>query len=108
MASFIVVGGAGFIGSHFVDRLLNEPATSRVTIFDNFTSGRRWHFEKHRCDPRLSVVEGDVKDLVALTAAMKDHQTAIHLASNPDIAKAVTQPDIDFYEGTFLTQQVLE
>jgi UDP-glucose 4-epimerase len=108
MASFIVVGGAGFIGSHFVDRLLSDPATTKVTIFDNFTSGRRWHFEKHRSDPRFSVVEGDVKDLVALTAAMKDHRTAIHLASNPDIAKAATQPDIDFYEGTFLTQQVLE
>ncbi len=108
MASFIVVGGAGFIGSHFVDRLLRDPATSKVRIFDNFSSGRRWHFEKHRSDPRFSVVEGDVKDLAALKAAMKDYQTAIHLASNPDIAKAVTQPDIDFYEGTFLTQQVLE
>lgn len=108
MTSFIVVGGAGFIGSHFVDRLLSEPSTSRVTIFDNFSSGRRWHFEKHRADPRFSVVEGDVKDLAALTPAMKGHQTAIHLASNPDIAKAVSQPDIDFYEGTLLTQQVLE
>ncbi|MBV9836110.1 MAG: NAD-dependent epimerase/dehydratase family protein [Alphaproteobacteria bacterium] len=108
MASFIVVGGAGFIGSHFVDRLLRDKATSKVTIYDNFSSGRHWHFEKHRADNRFAVVEGDVKDLATLTAAMQGHQTAIHLASNPDIAKAVSQPDIDFYEGTLLTQQVLE
>jgi UDP-glucose 4-epimerase len=105
---YIVVGGAGFIGSHFVDRLLNDPATGGVTVYDNFSSGRRWHLEQHLADPRFSVAEGDVKDLAAVTEAMSGHQTAIHLASNPDIAKAATQPDVDFYEGTFLTHQVVE
>lgn len=105
---FFVVGGAGFIGSHFVDRLLKDSTVDRVTIFDNFSSGRRWHFEKHLADPRFSVAEGDVKDLAALKSAMAGHRTVIHLASNPDIAKAVTQPDIDFNEGTLLTQQVVE
>jgi UDP-glucose 4-epimerase len=105
---YIVVGGAGFIGSHFVDRLLSDPATAGVTVYDNFSSGRRWHIEQHLADLRFSVVEGDVKDLAVLTDAMSGHQTAIHLASNPDIAKAATQPDVDFYEGTFLTHQVVE
>src|SRR5262245_37722239 len=105
---YFIIGGAGFIGSHFVDRLRGEPSSAKVTIYDNFSSGRRWHFEKHHSDPRLSVVEGDVRDLDKLMAAMSGHQTVIHLASNPDIAKAVTQPDIDFYEGTFLTHQVVE
>jgi UDP-glucose 4-epimerase len=105
---YIIVGGAGFIGSHFVDRLLSDPKTAGVTVYDNFSSGRRWHFDQHLANPRFSVVEGDVKDLPALTDAMSGHHTAIHLASNPDIAKAATQPDIDFYEGTFLTNQVLE
>jgi UDP-glucose 4-epimerase len=105
---YIILGGAGFIGSHFVDRLLSDPATARVTVYDNFSSGRRWHLDQHQADLRFSVVEGDVKDLAALTDAMSGHQTAIHLASNPDIAKAATQPDVDFYEGTFLTHQVVE
>jgi len=105
---FIIVGGAGFVGSHFGDRLLSDPTTTSVRVYDNFSSGRRWHLERHVDDPRFSVVEGDVKDLAALTAAMEGHQTAIHLASNPDIAKAATQPDVDFYEGTFLTHQVVE
>ncbi len=39
---------------------------------------------------------------------MQGHHVVIHLASNPDIARAVTEPDIDFREGTFLTQQVVE
>ena len=45
----------------------------RVTVFDNFTSGRWWHLEHHRDDPRLDVVEADVKDLDALTKAMAGH-----------------------------------
>jgi UDP-glucose 4-epimerase len=105
---YIVVGGAGFVGSHFVNRLLGDRATARVTVYDNFSSGRRWHLEPHADDPRFSIVEGDVKDLESLTRAMAGHHTAIHLASNPDIAKAVRQPDVDFYEGTFLTHQVVE
>jgi UDP-glucose 4-epimerase len=105
---YIVVGGAGFIGSHFVDRLLSDPTTRGVTVYDNFSSGRRWHLEHHLDDSRLSVVEGDVKDLARLTNAMSGHQTTIHLASNPDIAKATTDPGVDFHEGTFLTHQVVE
>jgi UDP-glucose 4-epimerase len=106
--SVFVVGGAGFIGSHFVDRLLGEETTHRVTIFDNFSSGREWHYAHHRSDPRFTVVRGDVKDLGALRSAMDGHEVVIHLASNPDIARAATEPDIDFREGTYLTQNVVE
>ncbi len=102
------MGGAGFIGSHFVDRLLDDGKAEGVTVYDNFSSGRHWHVERHVGDPRFSIVKADVKDLAALTEAMKGHQTVIHLASNPDIAKAATEPDVDFYEGTCLTHQVVE
>jgi UDP-glucose 4-epimerase len=106
--SFFIVGGAGFIGSHFADSLLGDPAVARVTVFDNMSSGRDWHVAAHLSDPRFSLVKGDVKDLSALKSAMSGHDTVIHLASNPDIAKAQVQPDVDFYQGTFLTQQVVE
>ncbi len=104
---FIVVGGAGFIGSHVVERLLRTGA-ALVTVYDNFSSGRMWHLQHGRIEPKLKVFRGEVADLPLLTKAMKGHDTAIHLASNPDIAKAATEPDIDFYHGTLLTQQVLE
>jgi UDP-glucose 4-epimerase len=106
--AFFLIGGAGFIGSHFTDRLLADPVVRRVTLFDNFSSGRAWHYAHHERDDRLRVVRGDVKDLPALRAAMDGHDVVIHLASNPDIARAATEPDIDFREGTYLTQNVVE
>lgn len=106
--TFLVVGGAGFIGSHFVDALLASPDVDRVGIYDNFSSGQAWHFTHHNGDERLVVNRGDVKDLDALTKAMTGTRTVIHLASNPDIARAMTDPEIDFVEGTLLTQRVVE
>jgi UDP-glucose 4-epimerase len=103
-----IVGGAGFIGSHFANRLLSDPEVEAVTIYDNFSSGREWHLAEIADDARLTVVRADVKDLATLTEAMRGSDTVIHLASNPDIARAATEPDIDFWEGTFLTNQVVE
>ena len=108
LRSVCVVGGAGFIGGHFVDRLLADPATERVTVYDNFTSGRDWHLAPHADDGRLTVVRADVGDLDALVAAVGGHEAIVHLASNPDIAAAVTDPAIDFDQGTRLTHHVAE
>jgi UDP-glucose 4-epimerase len=105
---FAIVGGAGFVGSHFTDRLLGDDRVEAVTLFDNFSSGREWHYAHHGDDRRLTVVKGDVKELDALCGALQGHDVVIHLASNPDIARAATEPDIDFREGTFLTHQVVE
>jgi UDP-glucose 4-epimerase len=105
---FFLVGGAGFIGSHFTDRLLADRAVRQVTLYDNFSSGREWHYAHHSGDQRLRAVRGDVKDLPSLRAAMDGHDVVIHLASNPDVARAAIEPDIDFREGTFLTQNVVE
>jgi len=108
VTSYLVVGGAGFIGGHLVDRLLTDPATTTVTVFDNFSSGRRTHLEEHASDPRLTVVSADARNLPALVDATKGSDTVVHLASNPDIARAVSEPAIDFDQGTLLTHHVLE
>jgi UDP-glucose 4-epimerase len=105
---YFIVGGAGFIGSHFTDRLLSNPEVSRVTLYDNFSSGREWHYEHHLNDSRLSIVRADVSDLGVLTEAVTGHNVVIHLASNPDIARAATEPEVDFYQGTALTNNVVE
>lgn len=105
---YFIVGGAGFIGSHFVDRLLADIAVEAVTLYDNFSSGREWHYEHHATDPRLMVLRGEVGDLAALTSAMVGYDVVIHLASNPDIARAATEPEVDFYQGTLLTNNVVE
>ena len=103
-----VSGGAGFIGSHLVRSLLGNAETERVVIYDNFTSGQRSYVQDILNDSRLEIVSADLKELAAVTSAMAGCDTVFHLAANPDIAKAVTQPDIDFWEGTYLTQNVLE
>jgi UDP-glucose 4-epimerase len=106
--AFFVVGGAGFIGAHFVDYLLGEGTAGKVTVYDNFSSGREWHIDPHRGDARFSVVRGNVENLSDLRRAMDGHDIVIHLASNPDIARAATEPDIDFSQGTALTHAVVE
>jgi UDP-glucose 4-epimerase len=105
---FFIVGGAGFIGSHFVDRLLPDPDVARVSIYDNYSSGRHWHHAAHDDNRRFEAIAGDVGDLDRLREAMDGHDVVIHLASNPDIAAAVTNPAIDFDQGTVLTSNVLE
>jgi UDP-glucose 4-epimerase len=105
---YVVVGGAGFIGGHFVDRLLGDPRIDQVTVYDNFSSGREWHLAPHSEDPRFTVVRAEVGDLDSLVEAMSGHEVAIHLASNPDIALAMTEPAIDFDQGTALTHHVVE
>jgi UDP-glucose 4-epimerase len=105
---YLIVGGAGFIGSHFTDRLLTDREVTAVTLYDNFSSGREWHYEHHRNDPRLNIVRCDVGDLTGLTNAIAGHDVVIHLASNPDIARAASEPEIDFYQGTLLTNNVVE
>ena len=106
--TYFLVGGAGFIGSHFTDHLLSDSSVTALTLYDNFSSGREWHYQHHCRDQRFKVVRGDVKDIDALTNSMAGHDTVIHLASNPDIARAVIEPDIDFREGTLLTNNVVE
>jgi len=106
--NIFVSGGAGFIGSHLLRLLLKDEKVSRLVIFDNFTSGRRSYLDGNIADSRLHIVEADLKDLSAVKTAMEGCETIYHLAANPDIAKAVTQPDIDFWEGTYLTKNVLE
>jgi UDP-glucose 4-epimerase len=102
-----VSGGAGFIGSHLIRHLLMDDDISNVTVFDNFSSGHQ-SFLPDGKQSRLRVVRGDLKNLEAVKDAMDGYDTVFHLAANPDIAKAASFPDIDFWEGTYLTQNVLE
>ncbi|HEY6476187.1 MAG TPA: NAD-dependent epimerase/dehydratase family protein [Polyangia bacterium] len=105
---FFIVGGAGFIGSHFTDHLLGPGGAAGVTLYDNYSSGRPWHHAQHDADSRFRTVRGEVEDPRALAAAMDGHDVVIHLASNPDIARAAREPTIDFTQGTALTSAVVE
>lgn len=106
MTRFFVTGGTGFIGSNLVAQLLQDGA-EKVTVYDNFITGKRWHLDALKSD-KLTIVEGDIHDRPRLSQAIAGHDVVFHLAANADIAKAAQEPLIDFDQGTVLTQFVLE
>jgi len=106
MKKYLITGGAGFIGSHLAKFLLSLGHT--VTVYDNFSNGQRWHFGANIHNPRLTIVDADVRDESALDESMQGQELVFHLASNADIARAINEPDIDFSNGTLLTRCVLE
>lgn len=108
MKSVFISGGAGFIGSHLVRRLLRTDGIDRIVVFDNFSSGREEYLREPSADSRLKVIRGDLKEIAQIKPALAGADMVFHLAANPDIARAVTEPDIDFREGTFLLQNLLE
>jgi len=103
---FAVIGGAGFIGSHFTSELLKRG--NSVLIVDNFCSGTEQHIANFQTNKNFQLVRANVEDTDRLTASLTGIDTVIHLASNPDIAKAAIEPRIDFLQGTALTESVLE
>jgi UDP-glucose 4-epimerase len=105
-SEYSVIGGAGFIGSHFVESLLHSGKT--VTVVDNFCSGTIEHLGKLIVNSNLKIVECDVEDTSKLIKAITNSRVVIHLASNPDIARAAIEPRIDFIQGTALTESVVE
>jgi UDP-glucose 4-epimerase len=106
VGNYAIVGGAGFIGSHFVDELANRK--NQILVIDNFCSGSEERVEDHLGKPYFELANINAEDTASLTDAFKDIETVIHLASNPDIAKAALEPRIDFTQGTSLTESVLE
>jgi UDP-glucose 4-epimerase len=79
-ATIAVIGGAGFIGSHIVDQLLEERV-ERVIVVDNFVRGTRENLESAVRDPRVEVREGSILDLPFLEAVMTQSDFAFHLAA---------------------------
>ena len=98
----LVTGGAGFIGSHVVDRLL--AAGARVSVFDNFSTGYR-----EFVPPRdgLRVIEGDLLG-DAIVDAMRGVDLVFHLAANADIKDNLLEPRRCIDQNVVATQNVLE
>jgi UDP-glucose 4-epimerase len=102
-----ISGGAGFIGSHLVNKLMADCRNS-VTVYDNFTSGRMEFVKPHLKKHNFRLIKADLLDLKKLKRSLKGHDIIYHLASNPDISKSMSQPDLDLYQGIIATFNVIE
>jgi UDP-glucose 4-epimerase len=102
-----VAGGAGFIGSHLVEALLRRSNT-HVVVYDNLTSGTKSHLDGVLDHDRLHLVIADIRAFDDLVSAMQGCDHVYLFASNPDIARAIADPAIDFWQGTYLTHSILE
>jgi UDP-glucose 4-epimerase len=100
-----VIGGAGFVGSHLVDLLVDRGP---VTVFDNLSVGKREFIGDHLASGRASLVEGDALDLGALRAAMPGHDVVFHLAANPEARWGLERTRLDLEQGTIATYNALE
>ncbi|HEY40752.1 MAG TPA: NAD-dependent epimerase/dehydratase family protein [Dehalococcoidia bacterium] len=106
MTKYFVTGGAGFIGSHLVDRLIREG--NPVTVYDNLASGRKKDIEHHIGRVDFTFVEADLLDYRALTKAMKGNEVVWHLGANTDIPTGNRVTDLDLRNCTVATRNVLE
>ena len=104
---YFVTGGAGFIGSNMVDRLLSEPE-NEVVAYDNFSTGRREFLEDALKNDRFTLVEGDTLDLDKMTQAMKGCEFVFHFAANADVRMGCEHPKKDLEQNTIATFNVLE
>lgn len=103
---YFVTGGAGFIGSHLVDRLIQDGG--EVTVFDNLCSGKPEFLAEHENNPKFEFVQGDLLDLELLKSTLKNYDQVFHIAANPDIRLGTEVTDTDLKQGTIATYNVLE
>jgi len=83
----LVTGGAGFIGSHLVDRLVKEKY--QVTVLDNFFSGTIENLRKHLGTKRISLVKGDIRNSADVRTAINGVSTIFHLAAIIDVQSSM-------------------
>jgi UDP-glucose 4-epimerase len=102
---YFVTGGAGFVGSHLVDRLVEK---GEVTVYDNFSLGRREFLEPHFGNNGFRVYEADVLDIETLQKAMQGYDCVFHISASNNIAGGLEMTDLDLKQGTIATYNVLE
>ena len=102
----LVTGGAGFIGSHLVDRLVREGY--RVRVIDNLSSGRIENIKHHLEVNAIELAIGDLKDSQVALRAVEGVDVVFHFAANPEVRVSATNPEIHFNENVVATFSLLE
>ncbi len=103
---YFVTGGAGFIGSHFVDRLLADG--HHIVVYDNFSTGQEVFLEGASRSPSFRLIRDDVLDSDHLKSAMRGCDFVYHMAANADVRFGTEHPRKDLEQNTIATFNVLE
>ncbi len=108
MAHVLVTGGAGFIGSHTVDRLLADGHA--VTVADNFRTGRRANLSGAQESPRFKLIEADIAEAGTMSAVVAGSRpdAIIHLAALVSVQESMTDPELNFALNVRATHLVAE
>jgi UDP-glucose 4-epimerase len=102
----LVTGGAGFIGSHIVDRLVIDGY--RVRVVDNMSSGRLENL-KHWLDSKsVELLVGDLREPEVALRAVDGANVVFHFAANPEVRLSTTEPEVHFTNNIVATFNVLE
>ncbi|MEM2007298.1 MAG: NAD-dependent epimerase/dehydratase family protein [Sulfolobales archaeon] len=104
MVRVVVTGGAGFIGSHLVEKLVRRGF--EVVVLDNLSSGSLENLSSVRS--RVEMMIGDVKDLETCLKMFKDAEVVYHFAANPEVRVSTTEPRVHFEENVRATFTVAE
>src|SRR5580765_4944350 len=88
MATYLVTGGGGFIGSHLVDHLL--AAGHQVRVLDNFSTGRRINLI--HCQHDIELVEGDLRDGNTVHRAVAGCEVVFHQGALPSVPRSISDP----------------
>ena len=102
----LVTGGAGFIGSHLIDRLIERG--DEVVIIDNLSSGNVGFIQHHLDSGKATLIHGDITVFADVMGAMANIDCVFHLAANPDIRLGTRITDTDLKQGTLATYNIVE
>tara|TARA_B100002049_G_C16061254_1_gene368163 strand:+ start:229 stop:1170 length:942 start_codon:yes stop_codon:yes gene_type:complete len=102
----LVTGGSGFIGSHLVERLLNEG--HEVIVVDNFSTGQKAFLNDVISSKQCQLISGDLLDEDFLNTVMRKVEFVWHLAANADVRYGTKYPRRDLEQNTIATFNVLE
>ncbi|CAM8620130.1 RfbB dTDP-D-glucose 4,6-dehydratase [Candidatus Planktophila dulcis] len=107
---YFVTGGAGFIGSNYVNLLLSETEdVESVTVFDNFTyAANPKNLEKHISDPRLRIVRGNICDPESVGKELRCHNTVVHFAAESHVDRSIEDSSVFVRTNVLGTYVLLE